>query len=603
MNAGWWSRLLARIQGTGTATEAVELEGAQVNIARDRAIQHIVQRGELHVHQGEPSYWVGEFSVRRPEVPGWVWRQPSRLLAARYQVVDFAGRRRELAELADWRDDPELGVGVRLVHGPGGQGKTRLAAQFAQRSAEAGWVVAAGVHRSYGTAPAVGIDPDRVAGGRGLLVMVDYAERWPVGDLLALVRDRLLRTGVPTRVLLLARPAGPWWDSLAYRLQDRFDMPTGEMALAALANSTAARTTVFESARDRFAALLGVADPSRIAPPPGLGADAFGLVLTMHMAALVAVDAHVRGQVPPADPAALTAYLLKRERDHWVSMFETERRVATPPRVMARAVFTATLTRPLPYPAGVAALGRVGIPHPEQVIDDHRVCYPPVESAMVCEPLSPDRLGEDFLALHTPGHTVSGSEPDPWATTAVAQLLAGEGDGQLPVWAPSAVTVLIETAHRWPHIARDQLFPLLGEWPHLAMAAGGVALARLAEIPEVDVGVLEAIEALLPSGRHVEFDIAAAALTTRLTTHRLATTSDPAKRARLYATLGYRLAHAGQREQALVATTEAVEVYRRLVELNPAAFEPDLARALTHLGVLARSGLGRREEALAATTE
>jgi hypothetical protein len=54
-----------------------------------------------------------------------------------------------------------------------------------------------------------------------LLVIVDYTERWPVGDLLALAGDPMLRTGVPTRVLLLARPAGGWWDSLAYRLEDR----------------------------------------------------------------------------------------------------------------------------------------------------------------------------------------------------------------------------------------------------------------------------------------------------------------------------------------------------------------------------------------------
>jgi hypothetical protein len=103
------------------------------------------------------------------------------------------------------------------------------------------------------------------------------------------------------------------------------------------------------------------------------------------------------------------------------------------------------------------------------------------------------------------------------------------------------VTVLIETARRWPHIARDQLCPLLHTQPHLALTAGGVALARLAELPTVDPGALEAIEALLPPGRHVELDIAAAALTTRLTTHRLATTTDPAPRARLYTTLCYRL--------------------------------------------------------------
>jgi hypothetical protein len=117
-------------------------DGAQVNIALGRARQYNVRDGDLHVHHGEPTYRVDEFRPHRPGVPPAVWRQPSRLLAARYQVVDFIGREPELAELAGWREDPDLGLAVKLVHGPGGQGKTRLASQFAQRSAEAGWTVA-----------------------------------------------------------------------------------------------------------------------------------------------------------------------------------------------------------------------------------------------------------------------------------------------------------------------------------------------------------------------------------------------------------------------------------------------------------------------------
>ncbi|MGH3910516.1 MAG: tetratricopeptide repeat protein, partial [Pseudonocardiaceae bacterium] len=58
----------------------------------------------------------------------------------------------------------------------------------------------------------------------------------------------------------------------------------------------------------------------------------------------------------------------------------------------------------------------------------------------------------------------------------------------------------------------------------------------------------------------------------------------------------------GRREEALAATSEAVELYRRLAGVNPAAFEPDLASALNNLGGWL-SGLGRREEALAATSE
>ncbi|HEU0087213.1 MAG TPA: tetratricopeptide repeat protein, partial [Pseudonocardiaceae bacterium] len=589
----------------GARPSAEVPDGAQVNIAFGQARQYNVRDGDLHVHHGDPSYRVDKFRPHRPGVPLAVRRQPSRLLAARHQVVDFTGRERELAELAVWRDDPDLGLACRLVHGPGGQGKTRLAARFAQQSAELDWTVAYAVHRSYDAAPTAGLDAALVTGSPGLLLIVDYAERWPTGDLLALAQDPLLRTGVPTRVLLLSRPAGGWWDSLVYRL-DRFDMATDQMALRALADTVAARTLVFTAARDRFAALLDVLEPDQISSPTRLGEDAFGLVLTVHMAALAAVDAHARGDTSPADPAALSAYLLNRERDHWQSMYDNDQRVRTPSPMMARTVFTATLTRPLPYSDGVSALRRVGIPSPEQVLDDHRLCYPPADPATVCEPLYPDRLGEDFLALHTPGHDLTSYQPDPWADTTVAHLLSGaedlEGDQRLPGYTPQVVTVLIETARRWPHIGRRQLFPLLRERPDLALAAGGIALARLADLPDVDLGVLEALEALLPTGRHVDFDLAAAAIAARLTSHRLAATNDPADHARLNFALGYRLTNAGRREEALAATSKAVEVYRRLAGVNPGAFEPDLALALNNLGAML-SNLGRREEALEATSE
>ncbi|MGH3939356.1 MAG: tetratricopeptide repeat-containing protein, partial [Pseudonocardiaceae bacterium] len=579
----------------------------QIGIAHDHANLYQVQHGDLHVHPGERPYRVDEFRVRPPSVPPSARHQPSRLLTARYQVVDFTGRDRELAQLADWRDDPALGLVVRLVHGPGGQGKTRLAAQFAQLSAELGWTVAVVAHRSYDTAPSSGLDAAQMTGTRGLLVIVDYAERWPVGDLLALAQDPLLRAGMSTRVLLLSRPAGGWWDSVSYQLEDRYDgLATDQMPLAALADTVATRTRVFTAARDRFAALLGVSEPDQIPPPACLGDDAFGLVLTVHMAALAAVDAHARGDISPDDPAALSAYLLKRERAHWQRMFDNDQRVRTSPQMMGRAVFIAILTRPLPYPDGVAVLRRVGMSDPGQVLDDHQLCYPPTDPATVCEPLYPDRLGEDFLALQVPGHALTGYQPDPWADTTVTRLLTDADDGDRDQWlrpyAPRAVTVLIETAHRWPHIARCQLFPLLRVQPGLAVTAGGAALVRLAELPDIDLGVLEAIEALLPAGRHVDLDIAIAAITTRLTTHRLATTSDPADRARLYVILGYRLLNAGHREEALAATVEAVEVSRRLAGVNPAAFEPDLAMALTNLGAML-SGLGRWEEALAAMVE
>jgi hypothetical protein len=63
---------------------------------------------------------------------------PSMLLPAEYGVVPFVGRQNELADLDTWLTSAEAS-GARLVTGPGGQGKTRLAAEVVDRARTTGW--------------------------------------------------------------------------------------------------------------------------------------------------------------------------------------------------------------------------------------------------------------------------------------------------------------------------------------------------------------------------------------------------------------------------------------------------------------------------------
>jgi tetratricopeptide (TPR) repeat protein len=58
----------------------------------------------------------------------------------------------------------------------------------------------------------------------------------------------------------------------------------------------------------------------------------------------------------------------------------------------------------------------------------------------------------------------------------------------------------------------------------------------------------------------------------------------------------------GRRAEALQATQEAVDLYRRLAAQRPDAFLPDLAMSLHNLGNVL-SEMGRRAEALQATQE
>ncbi|MFF3070436.1 tetratricopeptide repeat protein [Kitasatospora sp. NPDC057936] len=535
--------------------------------------------------------------------------QPSQLLMARHQIVPFTGRLDDLKRLTAWRDDPAGPVAaVRLLHGPGGQGKTRLGARFAADT-PAGWQVWQAAY----TAGSSTVPTARRTGppGQRVLVIVDYAERWPATTLMELMHDLARRRCERLRVLLIARSAGSWWQNLPHDLQ-LLGYAAGAVELEPLRDgATGDRAEAFLAARDRFADALGVADAEAVEVPGNIDDPAFGLMLTVHMAALVGVDRLRRGLSPTPDPdpdpEALSVYLLNRERAYWHKLHTlAEGRVRIDADVMAQAVFTATLVGPLGDDEAETALQRVRIKSSvpvDEIIDDHALCYPASNPLTVLEPLYPDRLGEDFLAQTTRGHHAS-RPLNRWAVRAAERLLAQPEATDPPVWTRSALTVLIETAHRWKHVATGQLYPLLRSRPQLALEAGGAALARLAEIPDVDPAVLQAIEAQVPD-RRVDLDAGIATLAQRLADHLLATTKDPADRARIHHDLSGRYFNAGFHGQGVVPAQEAVDIYRELVKAESPArsvYEPALGRALDLLGIHLEL-TGRHDDALRATEE
>ncbi|MCM1943587.1 tetratricopeptide repeat protein [Streptomyces sp. G3] len=585
-------------------TQAIEAGSrGQVN-----AVQHGDQYN--YIYRNEPPYRVEPFLLTEPaRAPGFA-RVPSRLLAARYRIVPFR-QRPELDVLESWREDRSPGLSVRLLHAEGGQGKTRLAIEFATRSAQAGWSVALARHRSE-VASAGGGDEHLTVRAPGLVLIVDYAERWPLEDLIALVRQHRDAARDRLRILLLARPAGTWWQSLAHQLSklDIFDV--GAVKLRALPNTPEGRAEMYSAARDRFAEIFGITDSAGVALPGDLDGPAFGLTLTVHMRALVDVDAAARGWTSPAgsDQAALSSYLLDREHDHWRSSHDQGRGpVRVTEQTMRRTVYVATLTRSLDAADAAAALVRTGVTDSktaaDHILHDHAYCYPPENPARVLEPLTPDRLGEDFLALTLPGKEEQFRyyATDPWSTTAPGLLLAPAGNDADPTpFTRQALTVLIETAHRWPHLTTEHLQPLLRRQPELALTAGSAAITRLTELADIDLAVLERIESKLPDVSHFDLDVGAAALAQRLTAHRLAATTDPATRAHLLHDLAFRTSNAGLHTTALPPIEEAVAIRRPLAQADPATHRPGLAASLTILGnVLA--DLGRRQEALAASKE
>ena len=561
---------------------------------------------DLHVFRGQgPVYLLAEYRPAQEPDSGWLVAQPSRMLNARYAVVDFTGRGTEQTELATWLHTGSR-LAARWLHAPGGQGKTRLAAELTVQAAAAGWKVAVAAHGPGTVHPPPGSQDLRLDGAPGLLLLVDYADRWPLTHLTWLFSNALFHRQVPARLLLLARSAQPW-PALRSALEDhQADVSDQLLRPLPVGGEAGERAEMFAVARKNFAARYGITDPAviaRITPPGPLEPGDFGITLAIHAAALAAVDAHARHVRPPADLAGLTAYLLDRERRGWARLYENRLEgldFHTPPSVMARTVFTAALTGPVSHRQGREILTRLDVEgHPDRLLSDHAACYPPTAADSVLEPIYPDRLAEDFLALSLPGHALTAYPADPWSAAATADLSSRDDEGSPPPYIARPMTFLAAAAGRWTHVPAF-LNTLLARDPSLAIAAGGAALTALAEV--IDVEVLEAIEAHLPSDRHVDLDPAAAAITARLHAHRLASATGDDERAYLHTILGYRLANASRLEEALTAAGEAARIYRRLAADRPDAFEPDLARTLENVSTLF-SRLGRPEQALAAAEE
>ncbi|GAB4051452.1 tetratricopeptide repeat-containing protein [Catellatospora paridis] len=542
---------------------------------------------DLHVFQDRgPVYVLTSHRPAPPPDPAGLSEQPSRLLNARHRVVPFSGRDDELARLRRWRDG--RGMSAMWLHGPGGAGKTRLAAEFADMSAAAGWKVVDARHGPGAVIPPPGSQDLTLDNAAGLLMVVDYADRWPLTHLAWLMSNAILHRGVPTRLLLLARSAYTWQAvrSLVEELDgDVHDLPLGPLPTD--------RERMFRAARDAFAGRYGVA-PETIAVPARLNDPEFGLTLTVHMAALVAVDEKLRGSakdVAAGDPAALSVYLLDREFRHWSRLHESRvdgAEFGTAPSEMTRLVFTAALTGATPYDSAVRILRPLELPgHPDRLLADHARCYPPAEPATVLEPLYPDRLAEDFLALTLPGHPAHGHQSRPWAPSTVATLVHNGAT----TYAGRALTFLAAAAApgRWPHVA-GHLATLLRGAPELALAGGSATLTALADIEDLDPAVLAALDPLLPERAQADLDLGLAAIARRRTDQAIASGMTGEPLAALFVTLARRYVNAGLFEPALDAALRVAE----LVDEHSA-----MAAAGAYEQSRALSGLGRRVEAAA----
>lgn len=531
-----------------------------------------------HLDLVAPALAQGRLLGRRP-VPG-PDLLPSSLLRPEFELVPFAGRAAELATLHRWLDQPDE-VSMRLITGPGGRGKSRLALQLCRRAGAAGWIA------GPLTADTSIEDISGVAElGLPTLVVIDQAEAQTARTLTLL--GAFCRRPVPAspaRLLLVARSEGMWQRDLTDHPGEREAAVVGRMGLLPLDTATRPDDPFGEYVRamTAFARHLGRPVPPDHTIPTGWLARSAGSYLDIHSAALQALLGP-----SAAEPGPAVERLLHHERAYWRSTAQAWE-LPDPYRERLDAVVAAVT---LIGPAGPADTTRVlrGLPtfdgERRHVVDRYvtwvRRLYPDV--------LRPDTLGEQHVATAVTGQ--------PSLVSAVAAVAT-------PEQATHGLAVLSRAAPRHPALV-TAMAELLAVDPRRFVPAGieavrqvaggealvGVLAATVADSGDVTVAVatvrrVAATEARLAPLHEAATDLALRSLAAD-------PAADPSTVADVWTAAGARLLATGRRAEALVAAEQAVA--RRRLATTPGTWSAwdglasallDQVDPLVHAGRLA----------------
>lgn len=496
----------------------------------------VIERGTFIfvMNEGRVLYGMRALQSRPQPSLAQALQRPAMLLGGDAEVTSFVGRDAELAILTSWHDSPDR-VSVMLVHGGGGQGKTRLVRQFAgiiherqepPQVCEAVSLPEVAVHGQAGEGEDADTDHSAPV---GLLLLVDEADVWPTGKLLMLLRDAAGSRPERVRVLLTARASGTWWSGVC-----------AELHRSGIASNDLRLETLDTEATRELAAAAGrsLAKAQGLPPPPPLTQNVLDLLagsppLSVELMVLARMRADP-GQLP-MDLRSAVEIVLEKELRYWAALYGVDNsepnRIKLSPDLMKRAVYIATLSGPLPADLALDVVRHArisGNADPQQVIDDHARCYPP--SYLDTDRLVPlaNCLAEEFLGmLVTDGQPeTSLITPDAWADSAPFRILGltppserkAEEDARqraatagidVPPAEPkytSAYTFrselldrtilrLVQAASTQPHLAERQLYPLARNYPEAVVMTTNSALAELLAMnPPPAPDVLETLE-------------------------------------------------------------------------------------------------------------
>jgi hypothetical protein len=344
--------------------------------------------------------WQG--SLESPPPQSW-----ARLLDPRRELIGFVGRKDELAALVAWCQDEDAAQ-LRIVTGPGGVGKTRLAVELAERMKKHGWTCERVADGKEGEA----ITALRAMTRGRALVVVDYAEtRVRVKQMLtALAGDQ----GDRVRVLLLARSAGDWCDQLGVGEPAVWDVvqaaKAAELALPAVVAADLSDADVIALAVTSFAQELGL--PEKTVEIYGGNGTGRRRVLDLHAAALVAILAEAGTGTVRVDIRTVLAELLRHEQHLWYHSARAAGLSEGPdglsPLMLRQVVAAGCLLGAATEQEARALPGRVpGLSPSVRVARWLRDLYPPGSGEPdLLGSLQPDRLAE----LHTVRELVASPE-------------------------------------------------------------------------------------------------------------------------------------------------------------------------------------------------
>jgi len=558
-----------------------------------------------------------------PEQPTLPWRAVGSdpdifvLFDWRSRVAPLCGRNEEVSDLLHWASEGR-GSRVRFLTGAGGTGKSRLAAEVAQRLRDLGW--------DAGFVPLEG-NPLEALGTRGRFLIVDYPEdkRPRISELFKKLSMRE-DADVPIRVLLLSREPFAKWQREVDATSVTQLCDAREISLSALGAPRA-----IDLCRGVWKQLEIYAVPG--IQIPGISDEAITAWVTkddqLHGCPLFLVAAALHSALESGRTFELSGVevvkaLVRRE----CARLDRANLGGFSPEALARLMALSFIGGGL-APATLRDLAdpalEVGIPSRESVVDPLRRT-PWWRDGKFAAP-SPDILAA-ALAHQVLAETEEDDRVSEWLWPVMRDAVGSEsseqvlgridradydihsifgwGSSRLSKWLEGIVqgkgsVVRIERA--------SALEPIVYSSPHagslLVVKAVVEVLAMSAPTgSDRRAGLMSNLGKILGNlGRRED---ALRATEAAVTVYQQLAEAHPAANLSNLASnlngLGIRLGELGRREEALRATEAAVAIYRQLVESHPESHSSELAASLNNLGIGLRA-LGRREDALRATEE